>query len=86
MPVYNAEPFLDDAILSVMEQSFGDWELICVNDGSTDGSLSKLEAYASKDPRIRVFSKPNGGALNARNYEFDKLAANGFIVWTQTTC
>ena len=66
MPVYNAEPFLDDAILSVMEQSFGDWELICVNDGSTDGSLSKLEAYASKDPRIRVFSKPNGGALNAR--------------------
>lgn len=68
MPVYNAEPFLDDAILSVMEQSFGDWELICVNDGSTDGSLSKLEAYASKDPRIRVFSKPNGGALNARNY------------------
>ena len=35
MPVYNAEPFLDDAILSVMEQSFGDWELICVNDGST---------------------------------------------------
>ena len=38
MPVYNAEPFLDDAILSVMEQSFGDWELICVNDGSTDGS------------------------------------------------
>ena len=67
MPVYNAEPFLDDAILSVMEQSFGDWELICVNDGSTDGSLSKLEAYASKDPRIRVFSKPNGGLLNARN-------------------
>ena len=66
MPVYNAEPFLDDAILSVMEQSFGDWELICVNDGSTDGSLSKLEA-----PAIT---------------EFDKLAANGFIVWTPTTC
>ena len=55
MPVYNAEPFLDDAILSVMEQSFGDWELICVNDGSTDGSLSKLEAYASKDPRTVSF-------------------------------
>ena len=53
MPVYNAEPFLDDAILSVMEQSFGDWELICVNDGSTVKTFLRRSPVKQNDMTIR---------------------------------
>ena len=54
MPVYNAEPFLDDAILSVMEQSFGDWELICVNDGSTDASWKVINDLKAKSAAVKL--------------------------------
>ena len=53
MPVYNAEPFLDDAILSVMEQSFGDWELICVNDGSTVKTFLRRSPVKRDDMTMR---------------------------------
>ena len=53
MPVYNAEPFLDDAILSVMEQSFGDWELICVNDGSTVKTFLRRSPVKRNDMTMR---------------------------------
>ena len=53
MPVYNAEPFLDDAILSVMEQSSGDWELICVNDGSTVKTFLRRSPVKRNDMTMR---------------------------------
>lgn len=53
MPVYNAESFLDDAILSVMEQSFGDWELICVNDGSTVKTFLRRSPVKRNDMTMR---------------------------------
>lgn len=53
MPVYNAEPFLDDAILSVMEQSFGAWELICVNDGSTVKTFLRRSPVKRNDMTMR---------------------------------
>ena len=53
MPVYNAEPFLDDAILSVMEQSFWDWELICVNDGSTVKTFLRRSPVKRNDMTMR---------------------------------
>ena len=53
MPVYNAEPFLDDAILSVMEQSFGDWELICVNDCSTVKTFLRRSPVKRNDMTMR---------------------------------
>ncbi|WP_313659470.1 glycosyltransferase [Acinetobacter variabilis] len=56
IPFYNAELFLADAIKSVIQQSFHDWELILVNDGSTDQSLSIAQEFAKKDHRIRVIS------------------------------
>jgi len=56
IPFYNAELFLADAIKSVIQQSFQDWELILVNDGSTDQSLSIAKEFAKKDHRIRVIS------------------------------
>lgn len=67
MPVYNAETFLADAIGSLQAQTFADWELIAVNDGSTDGSGAVLDALAEKDSRIRVIHQANGGICAARN-------------------
>lgn len=67
IPVYNAEKFLDESISSLLNQTFSDIELICVNDGSTDNSLEKLNQFAQKDNRIKVISKENGGCGSARN-------------------
>ncbi len=67
IPVYNVEPYLRECLDSVLNQTFGDWEAICVNDGSTDGSASILEEYAEKDSRFKIISQPNGGLSAARN-------------------
>lgn len=68
MPVYNAERFLDCSVGSVLAQTSPDWELICFNDASTDGSSAKLHTFASADPRIRVIDSPvnvkQGGGRN----------------------
>lgn len=67
IPVYNVEHYLRQCLDSVRAQTLSDIEIICVNDSSTDGSLSILEEYAKKDPRIQVVTQPNGGAGAARN-------------------
>ena len=67
IPVYNVEKYLRDCLDSVLGQSLSDWEAVCVNDGSTDHSLSILEEYASRDSRITIISQPNGGLSAARN-------------------
>ena len=67
IPVYNAESYLDDCLDSACGQLFGDLEIICVNDGSTDGSAEILAARAMADERIRVIDKANGGPSSARN-------------------
>ncbi|MBQ6713551.1 MAG: glycosyltransferase family 2 protein [Selenomonadales bacterium] len=67
VPVYNAERFLPKAIESVLSQTYTDWELILVDDGSTDGSLGICETYAKRDRRIKVFSQDNQGVSSARN-------------------
>ena len=66
MPVYNSEAYLKDAIDSVINQSYGNYELICVNDGSTDGSVKILEGYENH-PKIRVISHTNHGVAYSRN-------------------
>jgi glycosyltransferase involved in cell wall biosynthesis len=65
MPVYNAAPYLVASVASIIEQDFRDWELICVNDGSRDGSLQILERFAKIDPRVRVIDQPNRGIVSA---------------------
>lgn len=67
MPVYNVEAFLGAAIQSVLDQSFKDLELILVNDGSIDGSVSVCQAYLQKDPRIQFINQENSGVSIARN-------------------
>ena len=59
IPLYNKEPFIENTLKSVLNQSFTDFELIIVNDGSTDNSEQKV--FEITDTRIRYFSKENGG-------------------------
>ena len=66
MPVYNGEKFLQRAIDSILNQTYPDWELIAIDDGSSDESPRILDEYCSKDPRIRVIHKKNEGVSNAR--------------------
>lgn len=71
IPVYNVESYLHDCLDSVLHQTFKEWEAICVNDGSTDGSLKILEEYAAKDSRFKVVNQENGGLSAARNTGMD---------------
>lgn len=67
LPAYNAEKYIGSTIESILQQTVDDWELIIVNDGSTDFTYQVCQEYSSKDTRIRVISKPNGGVSSARN-------------------
>ncbi|QDU34453.1 Putative glycosyltransferase EpsE [Poriferisphaera corsica] len=67
MPVYNAQDYLTEAIESILNQTSSDFELICINDGSTDDSLSILNGYQKCDPRIIVLSQENQGVVGSRN-------------------
>lgn len=77
IPFYNAEKFLPDAIRSVFAQSFQDWELILIDDGSTDSSL-KI-ANTIDDPRVRVYSDGKNKRLAARLNEVTQLAKYNYI-------
>ena len=67
MPVYNAEKYISQTISSILGQTYGNFEFICVNDGSKDGTLEILAKYAKRDKRIKVINQPNRGAAVARN-------------------
>ena len=71
MPVYNAEKTLSQMIDSILSQTFTDWELLCIDDGSTDSSGVLLEEYALRDSRIKVFHKANEGVAMARQMGID---------------
>ena len=67
-PFYNAAKYLDECINSVLNQKNDSWELILVNDGSTDFSVHIAESYSKKDSRIKLYTIKNSGTLFARNY------------------
>lgn len=67
IPIYNVERFLPRCLDSVVGQSLQDLEIICINDGSTDGSLAIIEEYASRDARIRIIDKANSGYGHSMN-------------------
>lgn len=80
MPCYNSEHYVMSAIQSITGQNYGNWELIAINDGSTDRTLEIVNAEAEKDPRIRVFSKPNGGYVSAVNLGLEHITGDYFLL------
>ena len=80
IPVYNMERTLPRAIRSVLEQEFTDWELIIVDDGSTDTSGKIAEEFASRDQRIRVLHQENLGLSSALNSGFARASGDAFLV------
>lgn len=71
VPVYNAEKYLHQCVNSVLSQTFTDFELLLINDGSTDGSGAICDEYAAIDARVRVFHKENTGVSETRNIGID---------------
>lgn len=67
MPAYNAERFIAAAVASVMRSTFADWELLVIDDGSTDKSVANAEAAAANDARVRIIRVPHSGIANVRN-------------------
>ena len=67
VPVYNVEDYIDDCLKSILEQSFQSFEIIVIDDGSTDQTLKKAELYKSKHDRINIISQSNKGVSVARN-------------------
>ncbi|MDR1196141.1 MAG: glycosyltransferase family 2 protein [Endomicrobium sp.] len=78
VPVYNVEKYLARCLDSLLAQTFGDFEIICVNDGSADGSLKILQDYAARDPRIKIINQQNQGLSMARNNGL-KIAQGKYI-------
>ena len=76
VPVYNSAEHIERCVESVIDQSYDNWELILVNDGSTDDSLVVCYALQQRDKRITVVDKTNGGASSARNVGIDRATGH----------
>ena len=81
IPVYNAEKYLPQCLDSVVDQTLRNIEIICVDDGSTDGSLKILEEYAAKDPRITILRQENQYAGAARNNGMAHAHGKYLVFW-----
>lgn len=80
VPIYNAEKYLSKCIRSILSQTFTDFELILVDDGSTDSSSEICKRFLEKDPRVKYFRKENGGGLQARVFGAER-AKGVYIVF-----
>lgn len=83
VPVYNVAAYLEDCIESILRQTFQDFELLLIDDGSTDSSGAICDRYCSRDSRIRVIHKENGGLSSARNAGLD-IAAGDYIIFVDS--
>lgn len=79
LPVYNTEAYLPECIESVLHQTFSDWELICVDDCSKDGSLEVLHRFAEIDSRIKIFSHSSSKGVSAARNTGLRHAGGGFV-------
>ena len=80
IPVYNVGKYLEECLESLLNQTLENIEIICINDGSTDNSLSILYEYRKKDKRVIVVNKSNGGVSSARNIGL-RIARGEYIVF-----
>ena len=72
VPVYNAINYLEKCVESILHQTFSNFELLLIDDGSTDNSLELCNEFMKRDKRVKVFRKNNGGHASARNFGIDK--------------
>ena len=89
VPVYNVEKYIRETIQSVENQSYADWELLLVEDGSRDGSRAVIEEYIKAGGRenIRLIVQPeNGGAARARNRGLQEAREDISPIWTGMIC
>lgn len=80
VPVYNVEEYLEECVESVLNQSCGDFELILVDDGSTDGSFELCKKWEQNNDLVKAFRKENGGASSARNFGMD-CATGDYVIF-----
>lgn len=80
VPIYNSESFIQETIDSILSQTFTDFELLCINDGSTDSTQAVLEETARVDTRIKLFLQDNSGPGAARNLGLDKARGQYVIM------
>lgn len=78
VPIYNAELYLDRCLQSIIAQTYNDYEVVLIDDGSVDTSLEKCNQWAKADSRVKVFHKENGGVSSARNFGL-KLISNEWV-------
>lgn len=79
IPIYNVEAYLEECVSSVLIQTFKDFEILLIDDGSKDSSGKLCDEISLKDSRIRVFHKSNGGLSSARNYGMDRALGDYII-------
>lgn len=79
VPIYNVQDFVEKCIESILNQTFEDFELLLVNDGSTDHSKEICERFVERDNRVRLLNKENGGLSDARNYGLDNSKCDYII-------
>ena len=75
VPIYNVGPYLNRSLGTLIEQTFTDFEVLCVNDGSTDDSADIIQQFVERDPRFKRLDKQNGGLSDARNFGFKQVNA-----------
>ncbi len=83
IPIYNSESLLNGCIESIVGQDYRDWELLLIDDGSTDGSSDIGRRWEKADSRVKYFQKENGGVSSARNYGLDR-AAGDYIMFVDS--
>lgn len=83
VPVYNVEQYLEQCLESILAQNYDDYEVICVNDGSTDSSREILTAWESRMPQMRVIDRENGGLSAARNTGLE-AATGEYVVFVDS--
>lgn len=80
VPIFNVENYIGPCLDSILNQIFKDFEVICVNDGSTDSSLDILKEYAAKDARIKIINKDNAGYGHTMNIGMDMASGDYFVI------
>lgn len=81
VPIYKVEPYLKECIQSVLNQTYGNFHLILLDDGSPDRCGEICDAYAAKDSRITAYHKPNGGLMQTRRFGLEKAPKEGYAIF-----